>query len=384
MTPPPSTERLLAGPAPEAGAEQLDAHLARLGPLPDARGPRDLITELEASGLLGRGGAGFPVGRKWRALAERPGGRAVVVVNGAEGEPASFKDRTLMTLRPHLVIDGAILAAEAIDADEIVVYVGEEHGPAVAAMGRAITERAADLRRPTRLVRAPIGYVAGEASAAVHYINAGDARPTTTPPRISERGVDGRPDARPERGEPGLCGAYRPVRRALVPIRRTARVAGDGPDHDQRLDPGRRRPGDRAGDHDRRDRGAQRWSARPDPSRDPGRLLRDVGPGRGRLGPGPGPGGHAIRRPGVRVRHRRPAGDRRLRSDRDGRHHGLHGGARAPASAGPACTAFAPSATPPQGWRPAEPRPTTSIGSNGGRRRSPGAVRATIRTERSG
>lgn len=193
MTWPSSTDRLLAGPGPDVGPERLDAHLARLGPLPAGQRPRDLIPELEESGLLGRGGAGFPVGRKWRAMAERPDGRAVVVVNGAEGEPASFKDRTLMAHRPHLVIDGATLAADAIDADEIVIFVGEEHASAVAAMSQAVGERSADRRRPIRLVPAPRGYVAGEASAAVHFINAGDARPTTTPPRISERGVGGRP-----------------------------------------------------------------------------------------------------------------------------------------------------------------------------------------------
>ena len=62
---------------------------------------------VEASGLLGRGGAGFPVGRKWRAVAEHSAGDAVVVVNGAEGEPRSAKDRVLMERRPHLVLDGA-------------------------------------------------------------------------------------------------------------------------------------------------------------------------------------------------------------------------------------------------------------------------------------
>ena len=154
---------------------------------------RDLIPTIEASGLLGRGGAGFPVGRKWRALAERKRGSAVVVVNGAEGEPASFKDRTLMSHRPHLVVDGAILAAEAVGADEIVFYIGQEHASAVAAVRRAIEERRSELQPRTRLVQAPIGYVAGEASAAVHYINNWDARPTTTPPRVSEHGVAGRP-----------------------------------------------------------------------------------------------------------------------------------------------------------------------------------------------
>jgi NADH:ubiquinone oxidoreductase subunit F (NADH-binding) len=185
--------RLLAGPSLDGSAEPFEAHQARLGPLPSAYGDGDVIELLEASGLQGRGGAGFPVGRKWRAMAGRPSGGAVVLANGAEGEPPSHKDRTLMVNRPHLVLDGAALAAEAVGADEIVVYVGEEHVAAVEAMRRAMHERRSAIRRPMRLVKAPIGYVAGEASAAVHYVNAGDARPTTTPPRMSERGVDGRP-----------------------------------------------------------------------------------------------------------------------------------------------------------------------------------------------
>jgi NADH:ubiquinone oxidoreductase subunit F (NADH-binding) len=99
----------------------------------------------------------------------------------------------LMASRPHLVVDGAVLAAEAVGADEIIFYVGREHEAAVAAMNRALEERRREVRQPIRLVTAPIGYVAGEASAVVHYINSGDARPTTTPPRMSERGVSGRP-----------------------------------------------------------------------------------------------------------------------------------------------------------------------------------------------
>ena len=185
--------RLLAGPSLRVGAESFDAHLDRLGELPDRTDSSALVSELEASGLLGRGGAGFPVGRKWRAIAERRGGPAVVVVNGAEGEPASAKDRVLMTARPHLVIDGAILAADAIGADEIHVYIGREHEAAVAAMAAAIEQRRLGQARPIRLSRAPIGYVAGEASAAVNFINTGNARPTTSPPRISQQGVHGYP-----------------------------------------------------------------------------------------------------------------------------------------------------------------------------------------------
>ena len=188
-----TSHRLLAGPPPGEPPESHHAHQARLGPLPRDDARRDLIDNIEASGLLGRGGAGFPVGRKWRAMADRSHGNAVVVANGAEGEPASLKDRVLMATRPHLVIDGAVLAAEAVGADEIVFYIGEEHQAAVAAMSRALAERRDEIGRPARIVEAPIGYVAGEATAAVNFINTGKALPTTTPPRMSEHGVSGRP-----------------------------------------------------------------------------------------------------------------------------------------------------------------------------------------------
>jgi len=174
------------------GAERLAAHRQHLGPLP-ALPSGELIAQLEASGLLGRGGAGFPVGRKWRAVAERAAGDAVVLANGAEGEPLSFKDRSLMEARPHLVIDGALLAARAVGANDIIFYVGVEHATAEAALRHALAERPGDVRGRTRIVTAPAGYISGEESAAVHYVNAGDARPTTTPPRPFERGVGGRP-----------------------------------------------------------------------------------------------------------------------------------------------------------------------------------------------
>jgi len=174
------------------GAESLAAHRQRVGPLPTLPSG-ELIAELEASGLLGRGGAAFPVGRKWRAVAERSSGRAVVLANGAEGEPLSLKDRSLMAGRPHLVIDGVLLAARAVGADDIVFYVGVEHAAADAALRHALAERRAELGGRARIVTAPAGYVSGEESAAVHFVDAGDARPTTTPPRPFERGVGGRP-----------------------------------------------------------------------------------------------------------------------------------------------------------------------------------------------
>ena len=182
---------LLAGPDPRLGAEAPADHLSRLGPLP--AGGAGLIDTVERSGLRGRGGAAFPVGTKWRSVAARSRGRAAVLVNGAEGEPLSHKDRALMEARPHLVLDGAALAAGAVGAADIVLYIGREHGPARAAVERALAERPEGERRRTRISSAPVAYVAGEESAAVHFVNHGVALPVSTPPRPFERGIDGRP-----------------------------------------------------------------------------------------------------------------------------------------------------------------------------------------------
>jgi NADH:ubiquinone oxidoreductase subunit F (NADH-binding) len=185
--------RVLAGPPVAAGAERLADHQMRLGARPRVSRPGELVASIDRSGLLGRGGAGFPVARKWSAVAGRSAGDAVVLVNGAEGEPLSAKDRTLMNARPHLVLDGAELAAEAVGADRIVLYVGGEHANAALALKRAISERGRELVVPTDLVVAPATYVAGEESAAVQFVDGGEARPTGVPPRPFERGVGGRP-----------------------------------------------------------------------------------------------------------------------------------------------------------------------------------------------
>ncbi|HYM66456.1 MAG TPA: NADH-ubiquinone oxidoreductase-F iron-sulfur binding region domain-containing protein [Patescibacteria group bacterium] len=153
--------------------------MSRVGPLP-VRG-RELIDTLTQTGLTGRGGAAFPVGPKWRAAAARLRGSGIVVVNGAEGEPRSKKDSLLMSTRPHLVLDGALLAAHALQAREIVLYVGEDHRAALFALERAVAERPERERRLLRMVAAPARYVAGESSAALHLVTAGIALPTSTP-----------------------------------------------------------------------------------------------------------------------------------------------------------------------------------------------------------
>ena len=151
-----------------------------LAPLPRV-GPH-FIDALERSGLFGRGGASFPTGTKWRAVAQRSRGDALVVVNGAEGEPQSKKDRVLMSKRPHLILDGAFIAARVLRARRIVLYIGDRHIAARDLMLGALAQRTEPERGMVSLAAAPSRYVAGAESAAIHFINSGVATPTTVPP----------------------------------------------------------------------------------------------------------------------------------------------------------------------------------------------------------
>jgi NADH:ubiquinone oxidoreductase subunit F (NADH-binding) len=183
--------RLLAPAGSPAG--DLSAHLAAHGPLPYRGGPRLLIPELRAAGLTGRGGAAFPVHRKLAAVVEAPG-PAIVVGNGAEGEPASGKDKALLRSAPHLVLDGLQLAAEAVRASDAVLYV---------CCGQRARQELADLiekravsgldRAAVRLVAAPPRFLAGQESALANLISGGTALPEFSQRRVVERGVRGRP-----------------------------------------------------------------------------------------------------------------------------------------------------------------------------------------------
>ena len=161
----------------------------RFEPVPEV-GP-DFINALTRSGLTGRGGAGFPVGTKWQAVATHSRANAVVLVNGAEGEPQSKKDRLLMERRPHLILDGAFIAARVLGASRIALYIGERHHTARALMLRALAERKE--RVQVTIHAAPARYVAGAESAAIHLINDGVATPTSSPPHPYQQGVEGQP-----------------------------------------------------------------------------------------------------------------------------------------------------------------------------------------------
>jgi NADH:ubiquinone oxidoreductase subunit F (NADH-binding) len=184
---------LLGGPDPVRPmplAEHLDHHggflLRGFG---GDRGPMMLIDAVERAGLTGHGGAGFPTARKMRAVAGRR--RPIVVVNAAEGEPASRKDALLMRTRPHLVLDGAVLAADAVGAREVIVAL--HAGPS--SVQAAVRERQVTGLDSVAItvVTVPQEYVASEESALVRFLSGGPALPTFTPPRPYERGVNGRP-----------------------------------------------------------------------------------------------------------------------------------------------------------------------------------------------
>jgi NADH:ubiquinone oxidoreductase subunit F (NADH-binding) len=176
---------------PPAQAATLADHGAFFGPTPQPG--HDLIAEVERSGLRGRGGAGFPTARKMSAVAR--GRRSIVVVNATEGEPTSGKDKTLVWMAPHLVLDGAVLAAKAVGAREVIVCIDRAASKVIKVVEAAIAERkvAGWDTVPIRVAGSPSRYVAGEESALVHWLNGGDAKPTVVPPRPFERGVAGRP-----------------------------------------------------------------------------------------------------------------------------------------------------------------------------------------------
>lgn len=184
--------RLLAGPPAGSGAESYAAHRARLGSLDlVVRDPRSLRHTVRESGLLGRGGGGFPAATKFDVAADAPGS-PIVVVNASEGEPASRKDQTLLALRPHVVIDGAQLAAFAVDADDIVVYTHRSHVRANEALRGALAERT-DLAVRMRIVEAPETYIAGETSAVVSYLDGRGALPSRGVIPAARVGIKGRP-----------------------------------------------------------------------------------------------------------------------------------------------------------------------------------------------
>jgi NADH-quinone oxidoreductase subunit F len=153
--------------------------------------PDALLERLAASGLRGRGGGWFEASRKWRAV-RAEGGKPVVVANGAEGEPGSFKDRYVMQRRPADVVAGLALAARAVGAGEAVVFLkGSFDGPA-AALSEAIASAALD-GLSVEVRRGDDGYVTGEETALLEALEGRRPWPRPKPPLPAAVGYRGRP-----------------------------------------------------------------------------------------------------------------------------------------------------------------------------------------------
>ncbi|SON60790.1 NADH-quinone oxidoreductase subunit 1 [Mycobacterium simulans] len=175
------------------GREDFAAYRA-LGGYHPLASVKDLLDEVETSGLLGRGGAGFPLAIKLRSVHDngRVAGGCGVVANGEEGEPASIKDRWLLRNRPHMVLDGLRLAAAIVAAERAYVYVSDQES--ARSVEAALSELdSSSLGIGVDLWTVQPGYVAGEETAAVRAINGGPAKPTDKPPRPLELGGGDRP-----------------------------------------------------------------------------------------------------------------------------------------------------------------------------------------------
>jgi formate dehydrogenase beta subunit len=155
----------------------------------------EILAAMEDSGLRGLGGAGFPAGRKWRSVAAGPAPR-LLAINIDEGEPGTFKDRFYLERDPHRFLDGALIAAWAVDIAEIYIYLRDEyHGC------REILEKEiAALRAnppcpipPIHLRRGAGAYICGEESAMIESIEGKRGEPRLRPPYVAQVGLFGRP-----------------------------------------------------------------------------------------------------------------------------------------------------------------------------------------------
>ncbi len=173
--------------------ESLDAYLSDGGleglRAAEAQGPDGVIDELAASGLRGRGGAGFPVGVKWRSIAAggAAAGERFVVANGAEGEPGTFKDRAILRHNPYLLIEGLLIAASALGAERVFVALKSSFEVEADRVAAAAAELAAAGVAPhvgIEMVRGPDEYLFGEEKALLEVIEGEEPLPRLFPPYI--------------------------------------------------------------------------------------------------------------------------------------------------------------------------------------------------------
>lgn len=166
--------------------------------------PAQIVEEVTRSGLRGRGGGGFPTGRKWEAARQQPGGKKYVICNADEGDPGAFMNRSVMEGNPHSVIEGLMIAARAIGADEAVVYVRTEYPLAVKRLRRAVedAEKAgllgdnlfgSGLGLRCQIMEGAGAFVCGEETAMIASIEGHRGMPRPKPPFPAQSGLWGRP-----------------------------------------------------------------------------------------------------------------------------------------------------------------------------------------------
>ena len=159
-----------------------------------ALGPEGVVAELQASGLQGRGGAGFPAGIKWKSVMSQPAGERYVVVNADEGEPGTFKDREVMLRRPHLLVEGLAIAAETVGAQTIFLYVRGEFPEERRSVERALAAAHAHVGHlDWRFVDGHGAYICGEETALIESIEGRRGMPRHKPPYPTESGLWGKP-----------------------------------------------------------------------------------------------------------------------------------------------------------------------------------------------
>ncbi len=150
--------------------------------------PDRIVAELEAAGIVGYGGAGFPAARKWATVRGFPGPR-VVIVNADEGEPGTIKDRYVMELRPNLLAEGIEIALRFAEAEEGYVYLREEYTTARERLRAALDARGL----PVTIVTGAGSYVCGEETAMLESMEGRRGMPRLRPPFPAEAGFLGRP-----------------------------------------------------------------------------------------------------------------------------------------------------------------------------------------------
>ncbi len=170
----------------------------------EANDPDAVIAEIEKSGLRGRGGGGFPTGRKWRFTAANRGGKSYVVCNGDEGDPGAFMDRSIMEGDPHKLLEGMAIAAFAIGADEGYIYVRAEYPLAIKRLRKAIADAeernflgknimGSDFSFTLHIKEGAGAFVCGEETALIASIEGERGMPRPKPPFPANKGLFGRP-----------------------------------------------------------------------------------------------------------------------------------------------------------------------------------------------